>query len=174
MPTMRFALLLVLAACDVGAVQPNNVPGVDGGGSGSDSGVALACVDRGTAGAPHDHGAGVTHAGETCMVAGCHLAGGGGPPFAAMGTVYKADNVTPNAGAAVRIAFGGMTKIAITDTAGNFHFSETLVATYPAQTDASGCPTDPVHMVTPISTALDMNCNRGGCHDNAANRINFE
>jgi hypothetical protein len=167
----RLTLILVaLAACDVGEV-PAAGGGIDAGGDGA---VALACENRGIAGAPHDHGAGVTHAGETCMVTGCHITGGGGPLFAAMGTVYKADNTTPNAGAAVRIAYGGMTKVAITDTAGNFHFSESLVATYPAKTDASACPTDPVHMVTVIGSALDMNCNRGGCHDNATNRINFE
>ncbi|MGE0398556.1 MAG: hypothetical protein AB7T06_17755 [Kofleriaceae bacterium] len=166
-------LLLALAACDVGQVPAANVPLTDGGG-GADMTTALACVDRGVAGTPHDHGAGVTHAGEACMVAGCHLAGGDGPLFAAMGTVYKADNVTPNAGAAVRIVFGGMSKVAITDTAGNFYFSETLGATFPAKTDASGCPTDPVPMLTQITSAADMNCNRAGCHDNAANRINFE
>jgi hypothetical protein len=169
------ALLVLVAACDVGQVPANNVPGVDGGGSGDGGTTALACVDRGTAGAAHIHTVGGgTNAGQACMVVGCHLAGGGGPAFGAMGTVYKADNVTPNAGAAVRIAFGGETKIAITDDAGNFKFSETLVATYPAKTDASGCPTDPVHMIATIASAADMNCNRGGCHDNAANRINFE
>lgn len=163
-------LLLALAACDVGAV-----PAVGGTtDAGGDGGVALACENRGVPGNAHDHGAGVTHAGEACMVAGCHIAGGGAPPFAAMGTVYKADNVTPNAGAVVRLAFAGMTKSAITDNAGNFRFSESLVPTFPAETDTSACPTDPVHMVTKINGAIDMNCNRGGCHDNAANRINFE
>jgi len=172
---IRFApFLLALAACDVGQV-PAVGGTTDGGSNAGDGSVTAACVDRGLVGAAHDHGAGVTHAGETCMVSGCHLVGAGdGPKFAAMGTVYKADNVTANAGAAVRIAFGGMTKVVITDDAGNFHFAESLVATYPAQTDASGCPTDPVHMVTAIGSAIDMNCNRGGCHDNATNRINFE
>jgi hypothetical protein len=129
-------------------------------------------VDRGVAGQAHDHGGGDTKAGQACMVAGCHLAGGAGPIYAAMGTVYKADNVTPNAGAVVRLRFGGMQKLAVTDTAGNFTFSGTV--TYPAQTDASGCPTAPAPMITPVSTAADANCNRAGCHDTAANRINFE
>ncbi|GEM_PF-5155304 len=170
---IRFApILLALAACDVGEVPAANVPLTDGGGG--DGNVALACVDRGTPGTAHDHGAGVTHAGESCMAAGCHIAGGTGPLYGAMGTVYKADGTTPNPGAAVRIAYGGMTKVAITDSSGSFTFSSTLTPTYPAETDASGCPTNPVHMVTKLGTAADLNCNRGGCHDLATNRINFE
>lgn len=167
-------LLLVLAACDLGEVPPAGGTGIDGGGdAGGSDAAALACADRGTPGTPHDHGGGDTKAGQACMVVGCHVAGGGGPLFAAMGTVFKADNTTPNAGAVVRLTYGGMTKSAVTDTAGNFTFSSTITPTFPADTDASACP-DTVKMGTKISSAADLNCNRAGCHDNAANRINFQ
>lgn len=167
-------LLLALAACDVGAV-----PAAGGGADApaGDGSAALACADRGTPGQAHIHATGGTsNKGQACMGAGCHIAGGTGPLFGAMGTVYKADNTTANAGAVVRISYGGMTKTAITDTDGNFTFSATLTdqITFPSKTDASGCPTDPVHMVTQLGTLADMNCNRGGCHDLATNRINFE
>ncbi len=169
------SILFAFAACDLGEVPP--VGGVTDAATGTDGSAVLACIDRGTPGQAHIHATGGTsNQGQACMGAGCHIVGGTGPLFGAMGTVYKADGVTPNPGAAVRISYGGMTKVAITDSDGNFTFSETLTTqvTFPSKTDASGCPTDPVHMVTPLGTAADMNCNRGGCHDVQTNRINFE
>src|SRR5882724_13035095 len=127
-PMTRAALVLsslVFAACTVGQLPDNSggTPVPDAGSGGKDGGpVGNGCADRAVAGGPHDHGGGVTHAGENCLLAGaCHLNNNGaGPPFQFAGTVYKADGKTPNPGVNIRIkpASGAAGTTLVSDTEG--------------------------------------------------------
>ena len=155
-------VLVTVAACDVGEVPIGG--GGHGGGSGSGSaGFATTCVDRSASpGVSHDHGGGVTHAGQGCIGVGCHLLGQAGGEFTAAGTVYKADGVTPNPGAVVRIKSGTMTLTAIAESAGTFHFSQPI--TFPTITDVSACP-DASKMTGKIQAGGGGNCSSGtSCH----------
>jgi hypothetical protein len=157
-------LLLALATgCSVGEVNLNGGGGGDGGGGGGGDGggSAAICVDRGQVGVAHVHAAGGgTNAGQDCMAAGCHNAGGPGGTFTAAGTVYKADKVTPNPGAAIRIMSGGQTYTAFADDAGTFRFTQAI--TYPATTDVSACP-DAVPMLGQLRAGQGA-CSLAGCH----------
>lgn len=187
----RILVLLssLVLGCSVGEVPLNGGGrtdgggggGGDGGGGGSDGGgSALACADRNlTPIAAHDHGGGDLKSGQACIVAGCHLiGGGGGPPFDFAGTVYKADNTTVSTGATVRVFPNGATspKISVTDTGGNFY----LVATnaFPARTETTACPnTKKMAGQVTGDASTGGNCNRAGCHqaaDAPQGRINDE
>lgn len=151
-------LLSILAGCEVGSLQPGGGTGTDGGGSGSN---VAACVNRGAIAPAYVHAAGATtNAGVDCMQSGCHSAGGTGTLFTAAGTIYKADLVTPNPGAVVRIRSGGQELTAVADQAGNFRFAQPI--TFPAETDVTACPNQ-VPMVTPLGNG-DGACSRAGCH----------
>ncbi|HET7501915.1 MAG TPA: hypothetical protein VFK02_12950 [Kofleriaceae bacterium] len=170
---MRTALLvssLLLAACTVGEVGTANAPaggGTDAGsgsGSGSGSGIGTACVNRATAGPAHDHGNGVTHAGENCLQVGsCHLNNSpapAGPPFQFAGTVYKTDGVTPNSGVNLRIKqkAGTGSVTLVSDLAGNFSIAAgSLQQAFPAAVDATACPTVKAMMA-------DLVQGNGGCN----------
>ncbi|MDX2094144.1 MAG: hypothetical protein SFX73_40310 [Kofleriaceae bacterium] len=155
-------LLALVTGCSVGEVALNGGgPDGGGGGGGDGGGLAAACVNRGQIGLAHQHAGGGTNAGTNCMDGvACHAAGGAGGTFTAAGTLYKADKVTPDPGAAVRIFSGGQTYTAFADDAGNFRFTQAI--TYPATTDASACP-DAIPMLTQLR-AGDGACARAGCH----------
>jgi len=166
----RTALLLsclFVAACTVGEIPSNRgTGGTDAGNTQVDAApVGNGCVNRAIAGDPHIHTAGGTaNAGQSCIVAGCHLNNqGGGPGFQFAGTVYKADGTTPSAGVTIRITgAGGASTTAITDTAGNFSLGAgTLMAAFPATTNVTACPN-----VAPMAGQLVQggggNCN--SCH----------
>jgi hypothetical protein len=152
-------VLFTIAGCDVGEVP------LGGGGADADN-VAL-CADRQAVNPAYKHiGALDTKAGQGCVAVGCHLpgqTGAGAPSFTAAGTIYKADKVTPNAGALVRIKSGGNVLKAVADDAGNFSFQ--LAITYPATTEGTACP-DLTPMVGQITTGPGVggNCNSSGCH----------
>jgi hypothetical protein len=174
---LKTTLVLSVTGCVVGDV------GAPPGGGGSpidaspgeadapvipDGAIAAVCTDRGSPGLPHIHNTGGTsNKGQSCMSAACHAAGGQGGTFTAAGTVYRADSTTANAGAVVRIKFGTTTRLAVTDTDGNFSFSQPI--TFPVTVDTTACPdTTPM-----VGSPAVGNCNSAGCHD-AANRINFQ
>lgn len=173
----RAALLLsclFVAACTIGEL-PNNGgnPGTDAGNSGTDAKpTGNACVDRLVpAGVAHPHLAGgSTHAGEGCLLAGCHLANNPGtnaPPFQFAGTVYKPGGTTPSAGATITVkASNGMTTTGVTDAAGNFGIAAgSLPNPFPATVSVTACPT-----LTPMISTLSQgggNCTSTGCHGTA-------
>ena len=151
-PIMRTALLLsslFVAACTVGEIPTNGgTPGIDGGTNPTNDGgpVGNGCLNRLAADPAHDHGAGVTHAGENCMQAGACHAQGTRQPFQFAGTLYKSDGKTASAGASIRLrpmnppGAAGIT--VITDDAGNFHIGAgALAGAFPGLTDATACPT---------------------------------
>jgi hypothetical protein len=160
---LRTALLLssmLTAACTIGDLPANRGGGgVDAGGGGQIDAPPQqgnGCVDRLTPpGMAHDHGgvAGVTHAGENCIVAGCHAnnaLGTGAPGFQFAGTIYKAGTTTPNAGVNIRVTSGTTVLTSVTDTAGNFSImAGSLQGTFSATTDISACPS-----ITPMVTKL--------------------
>jgi hypothetical protein len=175
----RTALLLsslFVAACTVGEIPrtggADDTPGNDAGNPAMDGGaVGNGCINRAAADVPHIHTAGGTHAGEGCIVAGCHLAnnlGAGAPGFQFAGTVYKPDAAkTPSAGATVLVkSAAGATAKALTDSGGNFYIpSGMLPNPFPATVNASACPT-----LTPMAGSLVQgggNCTSAACHGGA-------
>lgn len=184
---MRTALLLsglLVAACTVGELPKtggiggtggNETPGVDAGSNpGTDASGAHAngCVDRIVpAGDAHQHGGtgGPTHAGEGCVVGGCHLAsnlGAGAPGFQFAGTVYKPDGTTPSTGVTIQVkSAAGKIAVGVSDSAGNFSIpAGTLQAAFPATTNVTVCPnvTPMVSQLVQAGTVPGNNCN--GCH----------
>jgi len=175
----RAALLLsslFVAACTIGEL-PNSGggnPGTDAGNTGIDAPKqnSNGCVDRIVPpGGAHPHvGGGVTHAGEGCVVAGCHLAnnpGAGAPGFQFAGTVYKPGTTTPSTGVTVTVkANGGATATGVTDDAGNFNIpANSLPNPFPATVSVTACPT-----LTPMASSLAQgggNCTSTGCHGTA-------
>ena len=134
------------------------------------------CVPRQVpANTTHIHSAGATsHAGENCLLSGCHLAtnvGTGAPGFEFAGTLYGQDGVTPNTGATVSItSVGGSTRLITTDTVGNFYLNAgQLSQPFPATTTVTVCATGsttgpaPTAMVGPLQSS-DGACSRSGCH----------
>lgn len=177
----RTALLLsslFVAACTVGDFPrtggADDAPGTDAGNNpGTDAGpVGNGCVARLAPADPaHVHTVGGTHAGEGCLVAGCHLnnaLGTGAPGFQFAGTIYKPGAAkTPSAGATVTVkSAAGLTTAAITDDAGNFHIAAgSLQNPFPALVNASACPT-----LTPMAGSLVQgggNCTSAACHGGA-------
>ena len=167
---MRSAVLFswLVTACSVGEVPSGTADA--GGMTGSDAG-ASACIDRKTPTIAHDHGNGVTHAGEPCITSGCHLPaspGSGAPSFQFAGTLYKTGGSMPNPGATIRVKSGTMEAKAVADSAGNFYIEVgTLPAMpFPATTSVTACPT-----TTAMSSQLTAgppnggNCSVGSCHD---------
>lgn len=154
--------MVSLAACDVGEVP---IGGGNPDGSTGSAGFTTTCETRGTlpGAISHDHGGGVTHAGEGCLNAGCHGPAQPGGEFAAGGTVYKQDGTTPNPGAVVRIKNGATVLTAIAESAGTFHFSAQPSITYPTITDVSACP-DHSTMTTKLTVGGGGNCSQAGCH----------
>lgn len=149
---------LLFAACDVGEIP---VDGTDGGNNvGGDGNGGNGCVNTVTpAAAAHQHAGGGTNAGQACINAGCHLAGGGGPTFTFAGTVYTDSGATtPKPGATIKVEFGTTTVSAVSDDAGNFYSMQAI--TLPAKTLGTACPT-----VAPMVGMIVQgggNCNN--CH----------
>jgi hypothetical protein len=179
----RAALLLsslFFAACTVGDIPKNGnggvdaAPGGDSGGTGTDGSVkAAGCVDRITPpGDAHPHAGGVTHAGEGCVVSGCHLAnapGAGAPGFQFAGTIYKPGaGKIPSTGVTVTVkAANGTTAVGVTDSAGNFNIvAGTLQNPFPATVSVTACPT-----LAPMVSQLVQgggNCTSAACHAGTA------
>jgi hypothetical protein len=168
------ALSGLLAACTVGVAGPP-VGEVDApqGGMTDAPPQGNGCIDRSaTPGVPHLHLAGGTsNAGQGCINTGCHdpqALGQNAPGWQFAGTLYKADGVTPNAGASIKIiaADGVTSKSAVADTDGNFYIAQGgLPGAFPAQAAVTACPT-----ITNMSTKLQNNStpakggNCNGCH----------
>lgn len=154
------ALLLVLvAACDVGRVPGlGDDQGPDAGLGGPDAADQLACRN-----AVATVGTGEHNAGQACLQAGCHAAGGEGPHFYVGGTLYtSAAGVAPNPGSVVTIKDGAGLIVDMTVMQnGNFYTTTPVIE--PVQTFASKCP----GKLSMASTAAG-NCNTGGCHDGVA------
>jgi hypothetical protein len=186
---MNRALILLsftMAACEVGEVPVNGVgidapvivqPPVDAGPPPIDAPIVPLCVARqNPANVAHIHSAGATtHAGENCIVGGCHHTGNvgtGAPAFQFAGTLYGGDGVTPNAGATLHFKnAAGVTKDTTTDKAGNFYLNAgTLTQGFPAMVSASVCPTPPATgnpAPTPMTEAVQSTgggCALAGCH----------
>ncbi len=108
----------VVAACEVGEVPINGgtsidapviTTPIDAPGPGIDAVAVAQCAPRANpVTVAHTHSAGATtHAGENCVVAGCHLAtnvGTGAPGMQFGGTLYGSDGITPNKGATLSSA----------------------------------------------------------------------
>jgi hypothetical protein len=152
-------------------------PPVDAAGPGIDATPVALCAPRQSpANQAHLHSAGATtHAGENCVVAGCHLNGNvgtGAPGFQFGGTLYGNDGITPNAGATIYFKSpAGVTKPTTTDTAGNFYLEAgQLPQAFPAMVSASVCPTPPATgspAPTPMTEAVQNTgggCALSGCH----------
>lgn len=167
--TTSVLVMLAFAACDVGEVPigggGGGGGGPDGGGGGS-AGFTTACVDRATTIPTARIHTGVavnpTHAGVGCLNVGCHGPAQPGGEYAAGGTVYKQDGITPNAGAIVRIKNGNNVITMVASDAGTFFAPPTTIV-YPTITDVSACPTSSP-MVTKLSAAGGPNCSQAGCH----------
>jgi hypothetical protein len=108
-------------------------------------------------------GNGNHNAGQDCMQAGCHAAGGEGPTFSVGGTVYTdALGAAPQVGATITIRDSiGIEVNLPTQQNGNFYSAAQL--TPPLTTYVSECP-GIIHMVSSATAA----CNSGGCHDGVA------
>lgn len=183
----RVALLALtfLAACDVGEV-PINGQGGDGGpppgGDGSGSSAPL-CSTRNPNPPPvhlHTTGSGTDNNGQSCIAAGCHLAGqlgGGAPAFDLAGTVYKSGTTTGDPGVQILVLDSGGNNvltgdgIVTSDAGGNFYLyaggAPGLAAAYPAHTKVSVCPgADGVmsETIAPSATANMNGPNCNGCH----------
>ena len=133
-------------------------PGTDGGGTPADD-----CDEPVTAGLP----SGNHNPGLSCIEAGCHAAGGGGPTWTIAGTIYDAPTggqALP--GATIRIIDAAGKEIELVSAQnGNFYTLEPV--TYPLQGPvASSCP-DTRQMPDPVQQG-GGGCNQAGCHD--ANR----
>jgi hypothetical protein len=173
----RAALLLsclFAAACTVGDLPGTGNAGTDAGNTpGTDAPkTGNGCVDRIVPpGGSHTHLAGgTTHAGEGCLVAGCHLANNPGtnaPGYQFAGTVYKPGTTTPSAGVTVTVKSSlGATAVGVTDDAGNFNImAGALPNPFPATVSVTACPT-----LTPMISTLSQgggNCTSTGCHGTA-------
>jgi hypothetical protein len=174
----------VMAACEVGEVPINGGTGIDapistttdsGISPTTDAPVAALCAPRASpVTVAHLHSAGATtHAGENCVVAGCHLAtnvGTGAPGMQFGGTLYGTDGITPNKGATVYFKnAAGTTVLTTTDTAGNFYMNAgSLPQGFPALVSASVCPTTGTGSApTPMTEAVQNTgggCALAGCH----------
>ncbi|MCX5742358.1 MAG: hypothetical protein NT062_07665 [Proteobacteria bacterium] len=184
---MTKAILLAAllgSACTVGEFQGNVTGAPDAAGNdqvdapagGVDAPAALACITRGTPGVAHAHGGGVTHAGESCVVAGCHLngqTGGGAPAFQFAGTLYKPGGVNPDPGGVVVAVPDDPAKPPIkmvADSAGNFHSGAPAQGQMPASTYATACDTSPTPTLGHQSVKLNGQSTPGkggdcnGCH----------
>ena len=187
---MNRALILVsftmAAACEVGEVPINGAvavdapvthPPIDAGPPPIDAPPVALCAPRlNPANVAHIHSAGATtHAGENCIVGGCHQNGNvgtGAPAFQFAGTLYGSDGVTPNAGATLYFKnAAGLTKDTTSDKAGNFYLAAgTLTQGFPAMVSASVCPTAPATgnpAPTPMTEAVTSTgggCALAGCH----------
>src|SRR2546423_91781 len=99
-------LVVILAGCDVGTFAKSPDGGAGGDGRGAD-GNGSACANIVSPPDPqHNHAAGGgTNAGQNCMAAGCHLAGGAGPTYTFAGTVYIAGSnpPQPKTGVTIRV-----------------------------------------------------------------------
>jgi hypothetical protein len=149
---------LLFAACDVGELPGT---GTDGGNTTVDGADNTVCVDTVTpAAAAHQHGGGGTNAGLGCQNAGCHgTVDPAGPTWSFSGTVYTdATAAAPKPGATIKVTFGSTTVTAVSDDAGNFYSSQTIM--FPARTLGTACPTV-ANMVSGLSTG-GGNCN--SCH----------
>jgi hypothetical protein len=160
---LRTALLLsslFAAACTVGDLPTNRGNGqVDAGAGMMIDAAAMGngCVNRIVPpGDAHQHGGagGPTHAGEDCIVAGCHAnnaLGNGAPGFQFAGTVYKVGTTTPNTGLTIHVVSGATVLTGVTDTAGNFNIGAgSLAGAFTATTDVTACP-DIKPMVTKLT-----------------------
>ncbi len=170
----RFAVLVLLAACDVGSVLQSET---GGDATSSDSGstcqnLVTPVPQDNTHTAPVDP-AKPTNAGQGCMTnMGCHNMalglGTGAPEYSYAGTVYlDAAGTMPAPGATILVTQGGVTRKLIAGNTGNFQETPTLLAqpssSATAMTQASSCPATTA-MITPL-TAGQGNCNQGGtCH----------
>jgi hypothetical protein len=151
-------ITLMFAGCDVGELPKM---GTDGGNTTVDGADNNACVDTVTpAATAHQHGGGGTNAGLACQTAGCHgTVDPAGPTWTFSGTVYTDAMATaPKPGATIKVTFGATTLTAVSDDAGNFYSSQTIM--FPAKTLGTACPTV-AHMVSGL-TAGGGNCN--SCH----------
>jgi hypothetical protein len=149
---------LLFAACDVG-----ELPGIgtDSNTTTGDAADNSVCVDTVTpAAAAHQHSGAGTNAGLACQSAGCHgTVNPAGPTWSFSGTVYTdATATTPKPGATIKVTFGATTVTAVSDDAGNFYSSQTIM--FPARTLGTACPTV-AQMVAGLTTG-GGNCN--SCH----------
>jgi len=169
---------LFVAACTVGDLPKNGgadaAPGTDSGNGGIDSPInANGCVDRIVPpGGAHPHAGGVTHAGEGCLLSGCHLAnapGAGAPGFQFAGTIYKPGaGKIPSTGVTIQVkSAAGVLATGVTDDAGNFNIlAGTLPNPFPATVSVTACPTKTA-MVSTLAQG-GGNCTSAACHAGAA------
>jgi hypothetical protein len=178
MKRLPFVFLCAFSACTVGSPLATQSGGDD---NMIDAAIDAAntfengCVDPSVAiGAHHVHIVGGTsNAGQACVVSGCHLVGATGvnaPPWMMAGTVYLADNTTPNAGVIVTVTDAAMVKhTSVTDDNGNFYVQDDGSLTFPAQSKvtygSTKCGTINSMsgaLVATAAPATGNNCN--GCH----------
>lgn len=178
--TTRLALLLsslLASACTVGEIP---APGSHSGSPDAGGPSGNGCVDRLTGPAEdkhiHDDG-GTDNAGMDCTMAGCHRPGAAGtsgkgnkaPEYLFGGTVYKADQTTPDQGAVIIITDQGKTGMYYADTGGNFSVTvgDTQLPTQikSAVVSTSACP-NITHMAENV-TPPNLGCgdsSGGACH----------
>ena len=157
--TAASLVLLFAAGCSVGEV------GGPGGDDDDGPPADLPCADRLTPANPkHLHtDDNTSKQGQDCIVAGCHLDGGGGAPlYVAAGTVFGLDGVAPSGGATIRIYSGGQVLTGLTDEDGNFAVAGAPL-TFPARTEATACPQQQ-KMISMLLATGDGSCNNGACH----------
>jgi hypothetical protein len=139
-----------------------------GGPSGGD------CVDRASPDPAYQHldGNG-TYAGASCIEANCHLVGSLGPQAMAFhvgGTVYQADETTPQAGATVRFESldgNGPIVAVVTDEAGNFFIPTSQASPFPAIPSVSACP-DSESMIEGAFDPSYGSCAVQSCHSRSS------
>lgn len=171
----RPLFLAILAGCSVGEIAVDAGPG-GGGGDGCFERVNPAPAYVHTIENPNN-AANVTMKGESCIEAGCHLAGFEGPDaptWTIAGTLFS-DTGGNNPAPGALIKFSARNDdtdfvTAITDTDGNFYSD--VAVTFPGNALASGCPTTDIAMFTPILDGQGS-CNAGGCHQAPGAQVMF-
>lgn len=149
-------VIVFLAACDVGSVEPlepgTDAPALVTDAAGGDGGVVCEPAATNLPNGEHNPG-------QPCLT--CHGPGGEGPRFTIGGTIFStAQGGVAVAGATVVVVdASNVTTRLVSASNGNFYSNANL--TLPLRVSASKCP-DTKPMIGAIASAQDGDCN--GCH----------
>ncbi len=112
------------------------------------------------------NGDGHHNPGQSCLMSGCHRAGGG-PAFTIGGTLYTDRSGNGVVGGATIVIVDGDGVTAKLITASNGNFWTDLPLAPPLLIRASMCPAD----LPMVSLSQSGDCNSGNCHSAAEDRV---